>query len=149
MSMLGRFDSQHCEADHTKTSLNIVEQEAPVVGLLTADSKVDIPEYSQSESDFETDVTEEEIMKSCSPTYERGSRFRQPIKYPFTDTWGLPIRDADMKKLKVGFKSRSMDDKHDMLIKDPDEDSDVSLQLVETNYRKSVMPTISFLIAGT
>lgn len=35
-----------------------------------------------------------------------------------------------MGKLKVGFKARSMDDKYDLLVEDPDENGNVSLHII-------------------
>ncbi|KAL1851731.1 hypothetical protein Daus18300_012416 [Diaporthe australafricana] len=102
------------------TSHSIAEQEDPLNGLPPTDD----------ESDFEGDMTEEEIKMWCSTTYDRGSRFRKPMKEPLTAPWGLPISNADMEKIKVGFKSRSMDDKYDLKVEDPDENGNVSLHII-------------------
>jgi hypothetical protein len=70
------------------------------------------------------------MKKWVSTTYERGSK--KPVKEPLTAPWGLAISDADVEKLKVGFKSRSMDDKWDMLIEDPDESGNISLHILRS-----------------
>jgi hypothetical protein len=92
------------------------EQEKPTTGLPTTDS--------------EFDMDEEEMKKWLSTTYERGSK--KPMKESLTAPWGLPISGADVEKLKVGFKSRSMDDKWDMLIEDPDENGNISLHILRS-----------------
>ncbi len=51
---------------------------------------------------------------------------------PLTAPWDLPISDADVEKLKVGFKSRRMDDKWDMLIEDPDENGHISIHILRS-----------------
>ncbi|KAH6646236.1 hypothetical protein BKA67DRAFT_541212 [Truncatella angustata] len=104
------------------TSHSNAEQEEPTTALPTTDSKSDV------EEDVHSDVDEEEMKKWLSTTYERGSR--KPMKEPLTAPWGLSISDADVEKLKVGFKSRSMDDKWDMLIEDPDENGNISLHIL-------------------
>lgn len=85
-----------------------------------------------SESDMEDDanheMTEQEVQDWYTNTYRRGSR--RPMKEPLTAPWGLPISDADVEKLKVGFKSRSMDDKWDLLVEDPDEQGNVSIHII-------------------
>lgn len=118
------------------TSNNIAEpdSEDPTTGLPTTDSDLDLPEDEQS--DFEEDMTEEELKKWCSTTYERNSRFRKPMKEPLTAAWDLPISDADVEKLKVGFKSQSMDDKYDLLIEDPDEDGNMHLHIIRNWLRE-------------
>jgi len=45
-------------------------------------------------------------------------------------TLGLPISDTDVEKIKVGFRSGSMEDKWDMLIEDRDENGTISLQVL-------------------
>ena len=84
----------------------------------------------QEEPTTDKDVDEEEMKKWLSTTYERGSK--KPMKKPLTAPWGLPISDADVEKLKVGFKSRSMNDKWDMLIEDPDENGNISLHILRS-----------------
>jgi hypothetical protein len=113
-----------CHANHKMTLHRNVEQEEPTTALPTTDSK------SESEDDAHSDVDEEELKKWFSTTYERGSR--KPMKEPLTAPWGLPISDADAEKLKVGFKSRNMDDKWDMLIEDPDENGNISLHIIRS-----------------
>ncbi len=98
------------------------EQEEPTTGFPTTNSEFDVKE------DADSDVDEEEMKKWLSPTYERGSK--KPMKEPLTAPWDLPISDADVEKLKVGFKSRSMDDKWDILIEDPDENDNISIHII-------------------
>ncbi|KAI0119019.1 hypothetical protein F4814DRAFT_410239 [Daldinia grandis] len=81
-------------------------------------------------TDSGSEMDEEEMKKWLSTTYERGSK--KPMKEPLTAPWGLPISDADVEKLKVGFKSQSMDDKWDMLVEDPDEDGNISLHIIRS-----------------
>ncbi|KAH7129608.1 hypothetical protein B0J13DRAFT_139700 [Dactylonectria estremocensis] len=106
------------------TSHSNAEQKDPTMGLPTTDSEFDV------EEDAHSDVDEEEMRKWLSTTYERGSK--KTMKEPLTAPWGLPISDADVEKLKVGFKSRSMDDKWDMLIEDPDENGNISLHILRS-----------------
>lgn len=101
-----------------------VEQENPPTEPPTTDSQHDMGD------DADSDVDEEEMKKWLSTTYERGSR--NPMKEPLTAPWGLPISDSDLDKLKVGFKSKSMDDKWDILIEEPDEDGNVSVHIIRS-----------------
>ena len=80
------------------------------------------------EQDGWSDVDEEEVKRWLSTAYERGSK--KPMKEPLTAPWSLPISDTDVEKLKVGFKSRSMDDKWDLLVEDPDENGNISLHII-------------------
>ena len=100
------------------------EQEEPRTGFPTTNSEPDVKE------DVQSDVDEEEMKKWFSTTYERGSK--KPMKKPLTAPWGLPISDVDVEKLKVGFKSRDMDDRWDMLIEDPDENDGMSLHILRS-----------------
>ncbi|TLD23161.1 hypothetical protein PspLS_07640 [Pyricularia sp. CBS 133598] len=80
---------------------------------------------SDSDSDIEplpfpaelAEVDEAEFFK---PTVERNKYRMKPISQPLTAPWGLSISEADVGKLKVGYRSRSMDNKWDLLIQDPD-----------------------------
>lgn len=89
-------------------------------------------EGSQTDDDLPNtyeNMTEEEAWKKfLSTAYEGGSK--KPMKAPLTAPWGLPISDADVAKLKVGFKSQSMDDKWDLLIEDPDENAGFSVHIL-------------------
>lgn len=89
-------------------------QEEPTRGLRTTDS----------------DVDEEEMKKWLSTAYERGSK--NPMKERLTAPWGLAISDSDVEKLKAGFKSRSMDDKWDVLVEDPDESGNISVHILRS-----------------
>ncbi|KAJ9210253.1 hypothetical protein DTO166G4_8181 [Paecilomyces variotii] len=73
---------------------------------------------------------QEESMLGLPTKYKRGSK--KPMKKPLTAPWDLPISDADVEKLKVGFKCRNMDDKWDMLIEDPDENGNISLHILRS-----------------
>lgn len=95
-----------------------------------AHSDVEEDVHSDVEKDVCSDVDEEEMKKWYLTRYERGSK--KPMKEPLTAPWGLPISDADVEKLKVGFKSRSMDDRWDMLIEDPDENGNISLHILRS-----------------
>lgn len=90
----------------------------------TNNSEVDIEEYS----DFDAD--EEEMKEWLSATYKRGSK--KPMKKALTASWGLPISDADVAKLKVGFRPRDMDDKWEILIEEPDADDNLSIHIIRS-----------------
>lgn len=70
---------------------------------------------------------EEAMKKWLSTVYERGSK--NPMKLPLTAPWDVPISDADVAKLKVGVKSRDMEDRWEILIEDPDEDGGMSVHI--------------------
>jgi hypothetical protein len=84
-------------ANYRMTLHGNAEQEEPTTGLPTMDSEFDV------EEDAHSDVDEEGMKKWLLTTYERGSK--KPMKEPLTAPWGLPISDADVEKLKVGFKA--------------------------------------------
>lgn len=99
-----------------------------------------------TERDGWSDVDEEEMKKFLSTAYERGSK--EPMKEPLTASWGLIISDADVEKLKTGFKSRSMDDKWDFLMEDPDVNGNISLHIIrnwfqEECYILHIVPKLS------
>lgn len=98
------------------------EQAEPSTELPTTDSEPELEEDATGE------VDEEEMKQWLSTAYKRGSK--KPMKEPLTAPWGLPISDADVAKLKVGFKSRSMDDKWDLLVEDPDESGGISIHII-------------------
>ncbi|KAG6368639.1 hypothetical protein INS49_002852 [Diaporthe citri] len=106
-------------ASHSNT-----EQEEPTTRLPKTASKVDAEEETESNVERE----EGEMRKWFSTTYERG--LRKPMKKPLTAPWDLPISDADVEKLIVGFRSRSMDDKWDLLIEEPDENGNMSIHII-------------------
>jgi len=101
-----------------------VEQEEPTTGLPTTNNEFDVEEEADS------DVDEEEMRRWLSTAYEYSPK--NPMKDPLTEPWGLPISDADVEKLKVGFKSQSMDDKWDMLVEDPDESGNISIHIIRS-----------------
>lgn len=86
--------------------------------------------HSDAEADAYSDVDEEKIKNWLSTAYERGSK--SSMKEPLTAPWGLLISDADVEKIKVGFKSQSMDDKWDFLIEDLDENGNISLHILRS-----------------
>jgi hypothetical protein len=93
----------------------------------TAEQEESPTELPTADSDFDE---EEEMRKWLSTTYEPGSK--KPMREPLVAPWGLPISDADMEKIKVGFKSRSMDDRWDLLVRDPDEHGNISLHILRS-----------------
>ncbi|KAI0974340.1 hypothetical protein F4678DRAFT_372010 [Xylaria arbuscula] len=74
--------------------------------------------------------TDEEMEEWLSVTYDRGSK--KPMKEPLKASWDLPISDADVDKLKVGFRPQSMDDKWEILIEEPDEDGNISIHILRS-----------------
>ncbi|PQE23533.1 hypothetical protein CJF31_00006194 [Rutstroemia sp. NJR-2017a BVV2] len=92
------------------------------------ESEVEIPTDSESDNDSGTEMTDEEVKKWLANIYERGSR--KPMKEPLKAPLDIPISDADVEKIKVGSRSRSMDDKWDLLVEDPDENGNVSLHII-------------------
>lgn len=94
------------------------EQENPTVSLPSTDS----------ESDLEQEVDDEALENRMTTTYLR--RLNHPMKEPLTAPWDLPISDADMEKLKAGFRSFSMDDKYDFLVEDPDQNGNLSVHII-------------------
>ncbi|KAI9647016.1 hypothetical protein NHQ30_005018 [Ciborinia camelliae] len=103
------------------TSHSNAEQE----GFIT-----EIPETDSGSDYIGSEMDEEEIKMWYSNTYKRGSR--RPMKEPLTAPWGMPISDTDVEKIKVGFRSRNMDDKWNILIEDPDENGNISLHIIRS-----------------
>ncbi|KLU84984.1 hypothetical protein MAPG_04018 [Magnaporthiopsis poae ATCC 64411] len=66
--------------------------------------------------------TQEEIDEFFRPVYDRAREERiHDMEEPLTASWGVDIADADVEKLKAGFRSRcNMDQKWDLLVEDPD-----------------------------
>jgi hypothetical protein len=110
------------------TSNSNAEQEESTISLPASpatDSEVDV------EEDLYAGMTDEEAwQKYLSTKYEHSSK--KPMKEPLTAPWGLPISDADLEKLKVGVKSRNMDDKWDVLNEDPDKDGNISIHILRS-----------------
>jgi len=73
---------------------------------------------------------EEAMKKWLSARCERGSL--NPMKEPLTASWGLPISDADVEKLKAGLRSRNMDEKWEILVEDPDEIGNISVHILRS-----------------
>ncbi|KAL6410907.1 hypothetical protein AUP68_07339 [Ilyonectria robusta] len=128
---------------------SIAEQEEPTIDLPTTDSESDVEEdaHNDVEEDALSDVDEEELWRKwLSTAYERGSK--KPMKEPLTAPLDVPISDADVEKLKVGVKSRSMDDKWDILVEDLDENGGISIHIIrhwvqEECYILHIVPTPS------
>jgi hypothetical protein len=108
-------------------SHNNIEQEEPTIELPTTDSESDVEEYFE---DADIEVDEEAMNEWLSARYDR--RSRKPMKAPLTSPLNLPISDLDLEKLKVGVRSRDMDDKWDILVEDPDEDGSVSIHIIRS-----------------
>ncbi|ESZ97770.1 hypothetical protein SBOR_1852 [Sclerotinia borealis F-4128] len=116
------------------------------------ESEVEIPTDSESDNDSGTEMTEDEVKKWQANTYERGSR--KPMKEPLTAPLDVPISDADVEKIKVGSRSRSMDDKWDLLVEDPDENGNLSLHIIRNwlqneCYILHIVPNLSTDDGGT
>jgi hypothetical protein len=104
------------------TSHSNVEQEEPVV----------IPSDSESESNYGgREMTEEDWKNFWSTKYEH-MRSKKPMKEPLTAPLDVSVSDADVEKLKVGLRARSMDEKWDFLIEDPDENGNTSLHILRS-----------------
>ncbi|OTB06238.1 hypothetical protein M426DRAFT_318984 [Hypoxylon sp. CI-4A] len=95
--------------------------------VVPTDSDSDTSEEVYSEV---SDADSEEIRRWESTAYERGSK--NPMKMPLTETLDIPISDSDVEKLKVGVKSKSMDDKWDILVEDPDENGGLSIHIIRS-----------------
>lgn len=114
------------------TSQRNSEKEEPTVGLPATDSEssLQVKAVSDIGEEATSDVDEEELNEWLSPTYKPLFFAKRPMKEPFKASWGLSISDADVEKLKAGFKSQSMDDKWDLLVEDPDKNGGMSVHIV-------------------
>lgn len=114
------------------TSQRNSEQDEHTVGLPTTDSEssLELKAASDIGEEASSDVDEEELNEWFSPTYKPLFFAERPMKAPFKASWGLSISDADVEKLKTGFKSQSMDDKWDLLVEDPDKNGGMSVHIV-------------------
>jgi hypothetical protein len=102
---------------------------------MTSHSNAEQEESSDSESDYENtyegrERTEEEWKNFWSTKYEHSSK--KPMKEPLTASLDVHISDEDVEKLKVGLRARSMEDKWDFLIEDPDENDNISLHILRS-----------------
>ncbi|VUC37318.1 unnamed protein product [Clonostachys rosea] len=91
----------------------------------------DIPDLGSDDEPCVDDVesaTEEEIQLWWTARYDKS--IVKPIKEPLTAPWGLPVNSKDLEKLKAGFRTRSMDDKWDLLVEDPDGQGNISLHIL-------------------
>ncbi|APA06799.1 hypothetical protein SS1G_04577 [Sclerotinia sclerotiorum 1980 UF-70] len=98
------------------------EQLEPTLELPTTGSESAVKDSSGSEID------EKEIKKWYLNTYERGSK--SPMEESLTAHWDLPVSDTDVKKMKIGLRSRNTDDRWVMLMEDPDENGNISLYIL-------------------
>lgn len=114
------------------TSQRDSEQDVPTVGLPTTDreSSLELEAASDIGEKASSDVDEEELNQWLSTTYKPLFFATRPMKEPLKASWGLSISDADVEKLKVGFKSQSMDDKWDLLVEDPDKNGGMSVHII-------------------
>lgn len=111
-------------------SHNNTELEKPTAELATTDSESDVEIETDEEDEARSDIDEEELNQWLVPTYKRLFFAKRPMKEPLKASWDLSISDADVEKLKVGFKSQSMDDKWDLLVEDPDESGGISIHII-------------------
>lgn len=84
----------------------------------------------------DSEIDDEELDNWLLPTYKPKFYSKRPMKAPLTAPLDLPLSDADVEKLKTGFKSQSMDDKWDFLVEDPDADGNVSLHIIRNWLRE-------------
>jgi hypothetical protein len=112
-----------CDVNYSMAPHSTAEEEESTTSVPTTEGGLDWEEYD-----------EEEMNAWRSTAYVRGSK--QPMKKPLTEPWGLAISDADVEKLKVGFKSRDMDDKWDMLVEDPDENGGISIHILRSWHQE-------------
>ena len=84
---------------------------------------------SDVEEDVHSDVDlEEERRIWLTARYDRDSA--NPMKKTLTAPWDLPISEADVEKLKGGFRPRNMDDKYAWMVEDPDESGNISVHII-------------------
>ncbi|KAL9097944.1 MAG: hypothetical protein Q9165_000270 [Trypethelium subeluteriae] len=84
----------------------------------------------QSNADA-SDLDEEVARKKWfAAAYERGTK--KPMKKPLTAPWDVPISNTDMEKLNAGLRARSMDDKWEILVEDPNENGTISLHILRS-----------------
>lgn len=106
------------------------EQEDPAKDQPTTDSESDVEFDTSSDEGAASEVDEEELNSWHKATYKPIYYSKKPMKAPLTAPWGLPVSDADVEKLKVGFKSQSMDHKWDLLVEDPDPSGGFSVHII-------------------
>ena len=113
------------------------EQKELIRGLPDTPSDSDVEDASSAlDEDANNDTYEDEMKKWLSTAYEPGST--NPMKKPLTSPWGLTISNADLEKLKTGFKSKSMDDKWNLLVEDLDEDGKFSVHVFRSWLQEEV-----------
>ncbi|KAL8376629.1 hypothetical protein RB595_007641 [Gaeumannomyces hyphopodioides] len=88
------------------------------------ESEVYIPSDSESDSGSEpsplpAELAELDEAEFFKPTVERNRHRMHPMKEALTAPWDVPVSAADVERLKAGFRSRSMDDKWDLLVGGP------------------------------
>ncbi|TLD26353.1 hypothetical protein PspLS_05164 [Pyricularia sp. CBS 133598] len=100
-------------------------------------SDAEIPTDSGSEPDCTVDndaelapATEEEIQRFWEPRYDRDVNDRiRDMKKPLTIPWDQAVSQADVERLEAGYRSRSMEERWDVLIEDPDDKGGWSLHI--------------------
>ncbi|PQE19103.1 atp-dependent dna helicase protein [Rutstroemia sp. NJR-2017a BBW] len=93
-----------------------------------SESEVEIPTDSESDSDSGTEMTDSQVQKWLTNTFDRSTT--KPMKAPLTASLSIPISASDVEKIKAGFRSRNMDDKWDLLAENPDEEGNLSLHII-------------------
>lgn len=124
-------EEQEERLDTTNLPKRLDDAEDDVIAAIQAGNDLEDSQSDDELPDPYENMTEEEAWeKYLSTAYERGSK--KPMKAPLTAPLGVPISNADVAKLKIGFKSHSMDDKWDLLIEDPDENGGFSVHILRS-----------------
>ncbi|KAI8964183.1 hypothetical protein F5Y11DRAFT_316844 [Daldinia sp. FL1419] len=95
-----------------------------------SDAEQEEPTNESPVTDSGSEMDDEEMERWLSTAYDPSSK--RPMKEPLRASWGLPISDEDLEKLKIGFKSKSMDDKWNILVEDPDENGKISIHILRS-----------------
>ncbi|EJT69523.1 hypothetical protein GGTG_13142 [Gaeumannomyces tritici R3-111a-1] len=100
-------------------------------------SDVEIPSPSHDGSDCESpempaQLSEMSVEEFFRPIVERTRYRMHPMQEALTVPWEVPVSAADVERLRVGFRSRSMDDKWDLLLEDPDDKGGWSMHIIRT-----------------
>ncbi|ETS74976.1 hypothetical protein PFICI_13460 [Pestalotiopsis fici W106-1] len=111
------------------TSHSSAEQEQPA----SAPSRGDDASVAD---DADSEIDDEELDNWLVPTYKPKFYSKRPMKKALTAPWGLLVSNADVAKLKTGFKSQSMDHKWDFLVEDPDKNGNTSIHIIRTWCRE-------------
>ena len=60
------------------------------------------------------------------------------MQEPATAPWGLPISDADLKKLSTGLEPQDQDDKWRILVSDQHQNGVISIHVIRVGTRKEL-----------